>query len=492
MIEFEETGNFKKPTYIAREKELNLAHPESQHMFRRLVERGHISIFIADIKGYLFYVNHAFVGMLGFETKDDILGTNLADMIFQDSGKRAEFLRKINKTGFVRDYRVEMIRSDHVSVILSVTSNLVENDKGVVIGIEGIVHNVTRRNQLEEDLMTEKKKLEQLLEFDEAVSPIKDFDELAECVVERTAKILEVMKCSLMVLGDETGTLSIAVARGLSDEVVKEAKVKLGEMIAGVVAKDGQPLLVRNIEYDRKFQRANRPTYLGRSFMIAPITLGEKVVGVINVSDKILKKGMNSNVPPNYEQAFGDVDLKILCSISREVSTAFENIQLYEQLNSLAVTDPLTHIYNYRQFSKSLDYEIKRCQRKNIPLCVIMIDIDDFKSYNDAFGHPEGNSLLKNLGRIFRDQLREVDIVCRYAGDEFAVILPDTDIEGAERAAQKVQNAVGRFSFRKKVTLSIGAAGYVDGITQYRLIQNADKALYQAKRDGKNRICVSQ
>ncbi|MCK5083216.1 MAG: PAS domain S-box protein, partial [Candidatus Omnitrophica bacterium] len=81
MIEFEETGNFKKPTYIAREKELNLAHPESQHMFRRLVERGHISIFIADIKGYLFYVNHAFVGMLGFETKDDILGTNLADMI---------------------------------------------------------------------------------------------------------------------------------------------------------------------------------------------------------------------------------------------------------------------------------------------------------------------------------------------------------------------------------------------------------------------------
>ncbi|MCK5178831.1 MAG: GGDEF domain-containing protein, partial [Candidatus Omnitrophica bacterium] len=281
-------------------------------------------------------------------------------------------------------------------------------------------------------------------------------------------------------------------ARGLSDEVVKEARVKSGEMIAGTVVQDGQPLLVRNIEYDRKFQRANRPTYLGRSFMIVPITLGERVVGVINVSDKIPKKGKGREAAANDERAFGDVDLRILSAIAREVSVAFENVRLYKELSSLAVTDPLTHIYNYRQFSKSLDYEIKRCRRNNVPLCVIMIDIDDFKPYNDAFGQPEGDALLKGLGQIFRDQLREVDIVCRYAGDEFAVILPDTDIEGAERAAQKVQNAVGRFSFRKKVTLSIGAAGYVDGITQYRLIQNADKALYQAKRDGKNRICISQ
>ena len=96
MIEFEETGHYKKPTYIARAKDLNLAHSESQQMFRRLVERGHVSIFIADVRGYLFYVNHAFVLILGFETKDDVLGTNLADIIFKDLGKRAECLKKIN------------------------------------------------------------------------------------------------------------------------------------------------------------------------------------------------------------------------------------------------------------------------------------------------------------------------------------------------------------------------------------------------------------
>ena len=492
MIEFEPTGNYKKPTYIARAKDLNLAHAESQQMFRRLVERGHVSVFIADVKGYLFYVNHAYVFALGFETKDDVLGTNLADVVFEDVKKRAEFLKKINETGSVRDYEVEITRKDHMPVILSVTSNLVESDEGEVIGIEGIMYNVTEKSQLKEELVMEKQKLEQLLEFDETISSIQDFDELVDCIVERTARILEVMKCSLMVLDDETDELSIVGARGLSDEVVKEARVKSGEMIAGTVVQDGQPLLVRNIEYDRKFQRANRPTYLGRSFMIVPITLGERVVGVINVSDKIPKKGKGREAAANDERAFGDVDLRILSAIAREVSVAFENVRLYKELSSLAVTDPLTHIYNYRQFSKSLDYEIKRCRRNNVPLCVIMIDIDDFKPYNDAFGQPEGDALLKGLGQIFRDQLREVDIVCRYSGDEFAIILPNTDIEGVKQAAQKIQETVARAAFKKEVTLSFGAAGYVDGITQYRLIQNADKALHQAKQEGKNRICVSQ
>jgi diguanylate cyclase (GGDEF)-like protein len=121
-----------------------------------------------------------------------------------------------------------------------------------------------------------------------------------------------------------------------------------------------------------------------------------------------------------------------------------------------------------------------------------MIDIDDFKSYNDTFGHQEGDALLRNLGQIFKEQLREVDIVCRYAGDEFAVILPDTKIEGARNAAEKIRKAVADFSFKKEVTLSLGVAKYIDKYSQYDLILSADKALYNAKNAGKNRIHISQ
>ena len=123
---------------------------------------------------------------------------------------------------------------------------------------------------------------------------------------------------------------------------------------------------------------------------------------------------------------------------------------------------------------------------------IIMIDIDDFKSYNDTFGHLEGDALLRNLGQIFKKQLREVDIACRYAGDEFAIILPDTDIEGAQQAAEKIQKAVAEFSFMKPVTLSFGVAGFIDKYTQHDLILSADKALYNSKNAGKNRIHVSQ
>jgi diguanylate cyclase (GGDEF)-like protein len=224
--------------------------------------------------------------------------------------------------------------------------------------------------------------------------------------------------------------------------------------------------------------------------MIVPIKLGDKVIGVINMADKLLNKNLSKKSKLNYEEVFDDLDLRFLCTIARELSVALENVELLKELNSLVVTDPLVNIYNYRQFSRSLDYEMKRCRRNNITLCIIMIDIDDFKPYNDTFGHLEGDALLRNLGKIFKDQLREVDVVCRYAGDEFAIILPDTDVHGAEMAAQKIQNAVKRFSFKKEVTLSYGIARCVGDCTQHDLIHNADKSLYQAKQAGKNCIRV--
>ena len=492
IIEFEELGENRRSLHITKEAAANLTRPESQFMFHRLVEKGYLGIFMADVRGYLFYLNHAFVALLGYKDKNDILGGNLADILFKDAKERAHFLKQLNKTGFVKDYVFKFIRKDGIDAALSVTANFSENKAGQIVGIDGIVHDVTDKNQLEEELITEKTKLEQILELDEEISVIKEFDQLINCVVDRASIVLEAQKCSVMMLDDEKKVLMVAGAKGMSDAVVKKAKLELGEPIAGVVAGNGQPLLVKNIEYDRNFRRANKPAYFGRSFIIVPIKLGEKVAGVINIADKVIKKDVDKGSKLNYEEAFNEIDLRILCAIAREVSAALENVELLKELNSLVVTDPLVNIFNYRQFSKSLDYEIKRCRRSNNSLCIIMIDIDDFKSYNDTFGHLEGDALLRNLGKIFKKQLREVDIVCRYAGDEFAVILPDTNIEGAQRAAEKIRKAVANFSFKRKVTLSLGIAKYIDKFAQYDMILSADKALYNAKNSGKNRIHISQ
>lgn len=490
MIRFEEAAGQKKLTYIAQSKEINLAHPESQYMFRRLVEKGYSGVFMADILGYLFYVNHAFVRMLGYETKDDIIGMNLADVVFKNPDTKTEFLKRLNATGFAQDYALNLIRKDGMDVVLSVTASTIESQDGKVIGIEGFVQDITEKTNFGEALLSEKQKLEQILEFEEAIGSIKEFNELVECVIDRLTKVLDAQKCSLMLLDAEKKFLKVAGAKGISDLIVKNARIALGEPIAGAVAGDGQPLLVKNIEYDKKYQRANRPTYFGRSFMIAPMKLDDKVVGVINISDKTIRKGLNKGSRLNYEETFTETDLRILCAVARDVSVALENIELFKELHSLAITDPLVHIYNYRQFSKSLEYEIKRSKRTESALCVIMIDVDNFKAYNDTFGHPEGDNLLRQLGQTFQKQLREVDIVCRYAGDEFTIILPDTKVEGARRAAEKIKKAVEDFAFLKPVTLSIGIAAYRKELSQHELIVNVDKALYRAKKEGKSRICV--
>ena len=187
-------------------------------------------------------------------------------------------------------------------------------------------------------------------------------------------------------------------------------------------------------------------------------------------------------------RSFNEIDLRILGATAREVAVALENMELYKQLNYLTITDPLTLIYNYRQFTQSLNFEIKRRQRVPGNLCLIFMDIDDFKLYNDTLGHLEGDELLKEFGKILKSQLRETDIVCRYAGDEFAIILPDITIDGAKTAAEKIRQAIEKTQFKMPVTISLGVAAYTKGLTQHEFILKADRALYEAKRAGKNRV----
>ena len=117
----------------------------------------------------------------------------------------------------------------------------------------------------------------------------------------------------------------------------------------------------------------------------------------------------------------------------------------------------------------------------------MMLDIDYFKSYNDTFGHVEGGSLLREVGQILKTSLRASDVVCRYAGDEFAVILPDADTDGADKAAEKIVKAVARQAFKRKVTVSLGVTCYDGNMTQTQFIEKAGKALYQAEQEGRDR-----
>jgi len=168
------------------------------------------------------------------------------------------------------------------------------------------------------------------------------------------------------------------------------------------------------------------------------------------------------------------------------------------KLRKLAVTDGLTGLFNYRAFRRQLHSEISRSKRFDLPVSLLMMDIDHFKNYNDRFGHPNGDRVLKRFARILRENVREVDCLARYGGEEFALILPGTDKKSAKTAAEKLRRLVERspFPYAEKlpsgrVTMSVGVTSFPgDTQDEEELIRFSDKALYRAKKGGRNRTVL--
>jgi len=190
---------------------------------------------------------------------------------------------------------------------------------------------------------------------------------------------------------------------------------------------------------------------------------------------------------------------------TRELQVANETIrkanqdlaQAVDELENLARTDGLTQLTNHRTFHEQLAVEMRRSERSETPLTMLMIDVDHFKKYNDAHGHPAGDAVLKMVASIFKENLRTTDLVARYGGEEFAILLIDTPLSFGAKVAAKLRNTIRRTQFHGaeesqpagRVTISVGMAGWpMHGKTAIALIEAADKALYEAKRAGRDQV----
>jgi len=172
-----------------------------------------------------------------------------------------------------------------------------------------------------------------------------------------------------------------------------------------------------------------------------------------------------------------------------------------EMLRELAIRDGLTDLYNHRHFKDILGKELARAKRYRRPLCLIMLDVDHFKDYNDKHGHPEGDKVLKTLADLITARLRVMDISARYGGEEFIFLLPETDLKNGRTIAEEIRKQIEEFPFKGresqplgKVTVSLGIAEFnIDSGDPSSLVKRADKALYQAKSEGRNRtVCAPE
>ena len=180
----------------------------------------------------------------------------------------------------------------------------------------------------------------------------------------------------------------------------------------------------------------------------------------------------------------------ILC---HQFALSFRRIKLYKDIELLAITDSLTEVHTRRYFMGRFSEEIDRAALRKTQLSIVMIDVDHFKSFNDQYGHLTGDRILKRVGQIIKESIREIDIAGRYGGEEFCVVLPETDLDGAVLAAERIRLAaetavIQAYDHAVKVTVSLGVATFPNGGSNIdELLDNADWALYRAKSLGRNR-----
>lgn len=195
-------------------------------------------------------------------------------------------------------------------------------------------------------------------------------------------------------------------------------------------------------------------------------------------------------------RAFDPSESDLFAYLAGQAAVSMENVDLHELVQRQAVTDELTGLFNHRRFQEVMDLEVERARRFDQELGLVLLDIDNFKMVNDTYGHQQGDAVLREVSRVLRDSAREIDEPARYGGEELAVALPQTDLEGAGRVAERVREAIEALEIPRvdthgfiKVTASLGvAAAPACAQSKEDLIAAADAALYEAKRSGKNRV----
>jgi diguanylate cyclase (GGDEF)-like protein len=336
-------------------------------------------------------------------------------------------------------------------------------------------------------LRTTTRRLVILTDIVKTANSILEPRKIIELIMARIQELIPSEAWSILMLDEEKNELTFELALGEKGKDVSAFRVKVGEGVAGWVAQTGQPTIVNDTSRDPRFARRfdSQTQFQTKSILCAPLISRGHTIGVVQVINRQGGK-------------FTQADLELLLTLVEPCAIAIENAMLFQRTEQLTITDDLTKLFNSRYLNLYIGREIKRCKRHGIPLSVIFLDLDGFKSVNDNYGHLAGSRTLTEVGHILVEAVRESDILARYGGDEFVVVLPETPPSGALVIAERIRKAIEGHAFLKdqgleaRISASFGISSYPDhALTPEGLIQKADQAMYRVKERDKNGIEVA-
>jgi diguanylate cyclase (GGDEF)-like protein len=296
-------------------------------------------------------------------------------------------------------------------------------------------------------------------------------------------------RCSIFMMDAKTGILQPVMSQGIEDEGLWERfrnPDRLGapppeiRRLLEALTTWEEPTVVEDVATSNMISRWWVETFDVKSLVHYPLRVKDRTIGMMTVD------AFRNRVH------FPQEEVDTLAAVAKQAAVIIENARLHERLKEQAITDPVTSLYNHRHIHERLDEEFARASRSSQPLAVLMMDMDNFKFFNDTRGHLVGDEALRHAAGVFRKALRVSDIIGRYGGDEFLAILPETSRDEAQRVGQRIVSLLAEHPFRltdsvqqEPLEVSIGVACYPDDTTvSLELVALADAALYNAKRMG--------
>lgn len=379
------------------------------------------------------------------------------------------------------DHRVNIVTGDEIEDLGKGFNYMAQTLSDEMYEIEDYSRKLEKSNlQLDQNIL----QLYTLYNISKRLATTFEMEKLLNHVVEGTSQALKLHKINVMLLNEDRTEMSLVAGVGMPDKA-RETKFTLGEGIYGWIAMTGNAEVINDLPKHPRFKPTEGIDGDVSSLICAPFKGKGQVIGLINA----------------YRldgEVFDESSYELLFSMASQVGMALENARLFEETKTLAITDGMTSLYNYRYFTERLNEEFERAKRYKRDISLIMADMDYFKKYNDAHGHPKGDMLLKDFSGILQKVLRDSDIIARYGGEEFVIILTETANDVAVEVAEKLRKTVELKDFEGgesqpggRVTISLGVASYADWMKSADdLVKNADNALYRAKEEGRNRVCA--
>lgn len=306
------------------------------------------------------------------------------------------------------------------------------------------------------------------------ISEKEAFEEIINIVVAEFGCV----HSAIFLLNDSGNMLLMRAQRGN----YRFQDIPIDQGITGYAVRNRELVFVSDVTKDSRYIQGTPDCV---SELAIPLIVSDRVIGVLDIECPA-------------ERLLSPFDIEMLRTIAAQAAVAITHVQHVALIERIAITDELTGLYNYHHFSKLLEQEYRRACRYHHSFSLLMIDIDNFKRINDGYGHSIGNEVLSKIAKLICQACRDVDWVCRYGGEEFAVLLPETNLEEARAVAERVRQMVFEYSFQdvfggssSPLSVSIGVSSITTSVVNEKdLVVCADMALFSAKKSTKNCVCV--